>query len=370
MTTRRELLAGGLAVAALSARSHAAEASVDLFAGTYQAEGGAGVVPFHYAPATDDWSLGTPVGSIVNASFGVHSQRFDRHYLLGEQASGTVAALAPGWRPRGVASTGGADPCHAALDARQSCLAVANYSSGSAALLRLDPATGAPIAPPLVRVHAGHGPVADRQAGPHAHWVGFSPDDRWLHAVDLGADAIFAHRFDAARGTIDAGVIAYRAPAGSGPRHLARHPRLRSAYLVSELANTVTVLTATPDGRFAARATLSTLPAGFTGHSQAAHIAINARGDRLYVSNRGHDSLAVFAIDRKGDLSLLQHLSSGGRWPRFFLLLDRQRRLVVANERSGTLAIFRIAADGRIAPTGQSLAVPGGVFIGRIGATA
>jgi 6-phosphogluconolactonase len=281
-----------------------------------------------------------------------------------EQTTGQIVTLAPGWRRRGATSTGGADPCHAALDAAQSCLAIANYGGGSVALLRLDPTTGAPVGPPLVRMHPGHGPVVARQTSAHAHWVGFSPDNLWLHAVDLGADAIFAHRYDAARGALDDGVIAYAAPAGSGPRHIVRHPRAQRAYLVSELANTVTTLSARADGRFAALAIASSLPAGFAGQSAAAHIAIDAAGDRLYVSNRGHDSIAVFAIDRTGDLALLQHVPSGGHWPRFFLLLERERRLVVANERSGTLCILRLAADGRLVPTNTSLDVPGGVFIG------
>ena len=114
------------------------------------------------------------------------------------------------------------------------------------------------------------------------------------------------------------------------------------------------------------RSRLSTLPAGYRGASQAAHIAIDPTGRRLYVSNRGQNGIAVFALDAAGVPTLLQHIASGGDWPRFFLLLDDARRMAVANERSATLAVFAIGPDGRLSATGQQLAVPGAVFLGRL----
>jgi 6-phosphogluconolactonase len=289
------------------------------------------------------------------------------HYLLDEDAEGRVSTVSSeaGWKRRASSPTMGKDPCHAALDADQSCLAVANYGSGSIALFRLDPATGIPILPPALRQNSGRGPNTARQAGPHAHWVGFSPDGRWLHSIDLGTDAILGYPFDRKAKTIGTSYIAYRAPAGSGPRHIAFHPFLRAAYLVSELANSVTHLRPIGEGRFEAVRILSTLRPDFTSHSQAAHIAINRTGTRLYVSNRGENSIAIFAIDRDGGLAPLQHMASGGDWPRFLLLLEECDRVIVANERSGTLVSFAIAADGTIRPTSAALRVPGAVFLGR-----
>jgi 6-phosphogluconolactonase len=184
-----------------------------------------------------------------------------------------------------------------------------------------------------------------------------------LHAVDLGADAIFAHMLDPRSGTIVSTSLAYRAPAGSGPRHLARHPRLRIAYLVSELANTVTILTARADGTFAAKGSVSTLPAGFTGPSTAAHIAVNNSGTRLYVSNRGHDSIAVFAIGADGGLTLLQHVGSGGQGPRLFLPVEKRGELLVANQRSGNVARLPLSSDGRLGAAAYGTAIPGVVFL-------
>lgn len=360
--TRRTALAGIAATVALPLR--AADPVVRLIAGTYAREGGKGLYPITYDAAADRWQVGTPVAGIDDASFGVEAPR-GPWYFVKEQAAGQVSSVGMDWATQATVTTGGADPCHAALDRTGSCLAVANYSSGSVAFHRLDPRTGAPADPTLFR-HQGQGPVRDRQAGPHAHWVGFSPDQRWLHSVDLGADAIFAYRFDATARTLAPAVVAWRAPPGSGPRHLIRHPRLAVAYVVCELSSQLIALTATPDGRFATRTGVSTLPAGFKGTSFPAHIAIDRAGRRLYVSNRGHNSIAVFALDGTGMPQLIQHISSGGDWPRFFLMLEDRQRLLVANERSGSAAVFRIGADGKLAATGQTLAVPGAVFLGRV----
>jgi 6-phosphogluconolactonase len=144
---------------------------------------------------------------------------------------------------------------------------------------------------------------------------------------------------------------------------MAWHPRLPVAYLFAELGNTVTVLRAGADGGFTAGATLSTLPAGFSGASYGAHIAVNRAGTRLYLSNRGHDSIAVFAIAHDGGLSLIQHVSCGGHWPRLFLLREDRGELLVANERSGNVAVLRILADGRLGEPVRGPAVAGVVFL-------
>lgn len=372
-TTRRTLLgAMGATLAFPMAAGHARTArnAPTLIAGTYAREGGKGLYPI--ASDGDRWRVGTPVDGIADASFGVGGGPGGNWYLVREQAQGEVSAYAPGWVRRATVSTGGADPCHLALDRQSACLAVANYSSGSVAFFPLDRQTGAPASPTVFRhadadAFASAGKDHERQEAPHAHWVGFSPDCRWLHAVDLGADAIFAYRFDPVARTVAPPVVAWRAPAGAGPRHMARHPRQPLAYVVCELSNALHTLDVRADGTFVGRHSISTLPAGHRGASQAAHIAIDRAGKRIYVSNRGHDSIAVFALDAAGVPTLVQHVASGGHWPRVFALLDAERRLVVGNERSGTLSVFRIAADGRLAPTGETLSVPGVVFLGQPG---
>lgn len=354
---RRALLGSIVALGATPRALLAGTAGSGLIAGTYANEGGPGLVPLAHGP--NGWTTGTPLGAIRNASFGVRSVTGLR-YLLDEQTEGRLGVYDASLQRIAEASTLGADPCHAALSQDGRRLAVANYSSGSVALFTLDRA-GRPVGEATRISHEGSGPNRERQTGPHAHWVGFSADGTQLHSVDLGADAVFLHRIGA-KGAIDTS-IAYRTEAGAGPRHLARHPKLPIAYLVTELANTVTVLRAHPDGRFTALATLSTLPKGFTGASAGAHIAVNRGGTRLYISNRGHDSIAVFAIDGAGGLTPIQHAACGGHWPRLFLLREDAGELLVANERSGNIARLALAKDGRLGPAAHGTDLPGVVFL-------
>jgi 6-phosphogluconolactonase len=356
--SRRAFIGGALAFGALPPRG---AASPPLLAGTYTNAGGAGLISVQLGAASV--AAGAAIGKIANASFGVKDARRGIRYLVDEQTQGGLGVYDRAFRQLAERPTLGADPCHAALSPDGTMLAVANYSSGSVALWRLDRA-GLPRGDAELVSHEGHGPNSERQAGPHAHWVGFAAGGTLLHSVDLGADAIFAHHLDAASGTVSDTSIAYRAVAGSGPRHIARHPRLPVAYLVAELANTVTILRSQAVGSFAARGVVSTLPTGFRGDSAAAHIVLNRAGTRLYVSNRGHNSVAVFAVDADGGLRLLQHISCGGDWPRLFLLLEDQRTILVANQRSGTISRLGITADGRLTATDQRAKVAGIAFIG------
>jgi 6-phosphogluconolactonase len=360
MPSRRSFVAGTIALAGSPAAAMAA-APDRLIAGTYVSRGGTGVVPL--TGTADGWTAGAPVAAIRNASFGVASRDGRFRYLLDESEAGVLGIYDRALKPLGSVSTLGAHPCHAALSPDGGLLAVANYSSGAVAVWRLDRKTGLPVSAAQSVAHRGSGPNQRRQTGPHAHWVGFSRDGRTLHAVDLGADAVFAHRVDPSSGRVTGSDVAYRAAPGSGPRHLAWHPRLPVAYLLAELANTVTVLRANAAGGFTAGATLSTLPAGFGGASYGAHIAVNRAGTRLYLSNRGHDSIAVFSIARDGGLSLVQHVSCGGHWPRLFLLREDRGELLVANERSGNVAVLRIQADGRLSEPGRGPAIPGVAFL-------
>lgn len=355
--SRRALIGSAVALGTCPTTLLARSVEGGLIAGTYVNEGGPGLVPL--VRGAEGWRMGTPLAAIRNASFGVRG-RTGLRYLLDEQSEGRLGVYDPSLQRIAAASTLGADPCHAALSQDGRRLAVANYSSGSVALFTLDRA-GLPVGEATRIAHEGSGPNRERQTGPHAHWVGFSAQGAQLHSVDLGADAVFLHRIDA-KGAIDTS-IAYRTDPGAGPRHLARHPRLPIAYLVTELANTVTVLRAHPDGRFTALATLSTLPKGFTGASAGAHIAVNRGGTRLYISNRGHDSIAVFAIDGAGGLTPIQHAACGGHWPRLFLLREEAGELLVANERSGNVARLALAKDGRLGPAAHGTDLPGVVFL-------
>jgi 6-phosphogluconolactonase (cycloisomerase 2 family) len=347
----------------LPPKSHVANAR-SLWIGTYAGGGGAGLYPL--SCEAPDMTVGTPYSDAPNASFGAYSPQFDLHYLVDEQDDGALGAhrrSAAGWIREARATTGGASPCHVALDRTQSWVAVANYTSGSIALYRLDPVSGLPLAPPLYHANTGSGPDPERQRSPHAHWVGFGLDNDFLYVADLGADMVVAFPFDAERGTLGSPHTALVAAPGSGPRHLFFHPRHpTSAYLACELNSTLVALDVF-GGELHRRTTLSTLPSGLDqGPNNLAHIDANAAGDRLYVSNRGHDSIAVFALEENGDPHLLQHVVSGGASPRFFLLLEQKRRMVVVHERDQRVTMLDILPDGTLAPTRIAAHVPGAAF--------
>jgi 6-phosphogluconolactonase len=203
--------------------------------------------------------------------------------------------------------------------------------------------------------HAGSGPNKERQDGPHAHDVVFSRDNRHLVAVDLGVDQVFVYTFDPASGALKpAPQQSAATPPGAGPRHFAFHPGGRSAFSINELSSTITSYTWNGGtGALTPGASVSTLPANFQGTSSTAEIAIDATGSFVYGSNRGHDSIAVFAVTPSGTLSLVEHTPTGGRTPRNFTIDPTGRWLVAANQESSTLTVFRRdATSGRLTAAG------------------
>jgi 6-phosphogluconolactonase len=148
---------------------------------------------------------------------------------------------------------------------------------------------------------------------------------------------------------------------GAGPRHLASSPDGSGIYVVNELDSTLSVFSVDRStGGLQNRQTLSTLPSSSTGENFPADIHVARSGRFVYASNRGHDSIAVFAVDtKKGELSPVQHVSTGGKWPRNFTIDPTEKYLLVANQRSDTIIVFAIDPEsGSLAPNGQSAEVP------------
>jgi 6-phosphogluconolactonase (cycloisomerase 2 family) len=335
-----------------------AETTPPLWIGTYAGGGGAGIYPL-----SRNGTLGAPCTDALNASFGTYSSQFDLHYLVDEQDYGALGVqrhTASGWVRLAHVPVDGAAPCHIALDRTQSRVAVANYASGSVSLFQLDPTTGLPTGQAVVYANSGSGPNVDRQQSSHAHWVGFGLDNRFLYVTDLGTDEVLA--LDAKKATLGKPHIAFKSMPGSGPRHLLFHDQHPgSAYLACELDSTLVALDV--EGRdLKRRGSVSTLPAGWHGANIVAHIDANAAGDRLYVSNRGHDSIAVFALNEDGDPTLLQHIASGGASPRVFMVLEVENRMIVVHERDQRVTMLDILPDGTLAPTDFAVHVPGAAF--------
>jgi len=375
-TSRRTFLAASGAAAMLPVASGARAASagdLHFYVGTYAkqtgiTEGGKGLYPLTFSRAHKTWTLGDPDPIGQNISFGVYSPKHKLYYLLDEQADGKIGVFARNdkmWEKRREVASRGDSPCYISIDAKEQMIGVANYNTGDVAFYQLDKG-GLPIEPALIRQNAGKGPDASRQEGPHAHCVKFAPDQTMIYSVDLGTDQVLMYSYDAKTAKVGEAKVALQAPAGSGPRHIAFHPNGKTAYVVCEMGNCVLALERQADGTLTQVQQISTLPADFTAHSQAAHLVLNAKGDRLYMSNRGHNSIGVFAVDDAGRLGLLQLSPTLGDWPRFFLMLEAEKQVLVAHQNSGDLIGFDVKADGTLAPNGQKLNVPIPVFIGAL----
>lgn len=327
-----------------------------VIAGGYAEAGADGLYSLEHG--THGLSVTAVVAPVHNVSAGIVDATGTRWFFVDETAGELVLLdAARDWSERARVPSGGEQPCHLALAADGRHLAVAHYGSGTTALFALD-ADGTPRSPPALYQHRGHGPNAERQDGPHAHWVGFDATGR-LYVTDLGTDQVLVlapedHALAAPR-------VAYQAPPGSGPRQIAFHPTLPVVYLVSELAASVTVLDVADDGALQKRRIHATLPDGVE-RGDTLGGAILLRGDRLLVSNRGHDSVATFAIDDAGDLQLLAVPHSGGRSPRF-LLIDAGH-LLVAHEQAGGVTLLPLGDDGVPGAVIARADVPGAAFLG------
>ena len=179
--------------------------------------------------------------------------------------------------------------------------------------------------------------------------------------ADLGLDELLVYRFDSKSGSLTPNDPAFvKVSPGSGPRHFAIAPSGKFVYLVNEMASTVTVLGYTESsGKLQEMQTISTLPADFKGENTTAEIAVDAKGKFLYASNRGNDSLAVFAIDpRSGKLSFVERVATGGKAPRHFALDPTGKWLFAANQDSNSITIFKVdRSNGHLTPTSHVLRV-------------
>jgi 6-phosphogluconolactonase len=342
-----------------------------VYVGTYTDGGSRGIYRFEFDPTSGASSNPVLAVESENPSFLALHPNGQVLYAVNElgafggATTGAVSAFAidsaTGNLTRlGQQPSGGADPCHLAVDRAGRNVLVANYSGGSVAVLPIGAGGGLLPATTVLR-HDGSGPDRARQEGPHAHAVALDGAERFALAADLGADRIFVYRFNAAIGGLvpnDPAAVALEQ--GSGPRHLAWHPSGAFLYAINELRSTVTAF------RYdAARGvpvsfqTVTTLPDGFSGKNKAAEVVVSPDGRFLYGSNRGDDSIAVFTIDAaSGALTAAGHVRTGGNTPRHFAIDPSGRWLLVANQDSGSIVVFHLdPATGRPDPVGRPLAL-------------
>lgn len=346
---------------------------VTVYIGTFthfngQDTGSHGIYAGHLDSETGQLSGLTLAAEGANPSFLVFAPDHKHLYATSEVATtdgrpaGAVYAFAVNAADGSLkllnrASAGGPGPTHIAIDPSGRAVMVANYDNGSIAALPVRP-DGSLGDPATYLQHTGKSVDPKRQDHAYAHSVTFSRDGRFVFSDDLGTDKLYGYSIDAATCTLvplDPPSVSLKP--GSGPRHFALHPDGRHAYVVSEMASTVTVFDYNAaKGFFNETQTVSTLPPDFKDSNSGAEIAVHPSGKFVYTSNRGQDSIALFRVEAAtGHLTLVETVPTQGKTPRFFGIDPSGRWLVAANQNSNTLVVFRIdPATGRIAPAGST----------------
>jgi 6-phosphogluconolactonase len=336
---------------------------------------GAGIYVYRLDPASGNLDYQSTLTGLINPSFLALSPAQDRLFAVNEVyrgvgSSGMVSSFAIDAGTGDLTyinseSTYGFAPCHLSVDPSGRYVLVANYESGSLAVVpvsgdgRLKPATD------IVRWR-GSGPHP-RQDRPHAHMIIHGPVNGIHYAVDLGTDRIRTYRLNKEQGKLEPATPAVtRLPSGTGPRHLAFHSNGRFAYTINELTSTVTLLRIDGDSDvLIPEQTISNLPDGYKGENPGGEIQIGPAGHFLYATNRGHNSIAIYGIDQmNGRLALVGHQSALGRGPRHFAFDPTGQYLVVANQDTYSLVTFRMdPISGELSATEPAAQVPTPVCI-------
>lgn len=341
-----------------------------IFLGTYTKNGSRGI----YAVRLDGMTgaLSTPAIAAETPDPAWITFSPDKRFLYAINASqaqavgfavdAAAATLAP---LPAAASPAAQPPAYLAVDATARTLVAANYRDGYVATMaiRADGTLGAPT----VIKHAGKGPNPIRQDQPHVHSVTISPDNRFAIVCDLGLDKIFSYALDPAAARLTPANPPFVATApGAGPRHFKFGADGQHAYAINEMGGSIVAYDYNiGTGALTARQTVSTLPADFKGENTAAEIRVHPNGRFLYGSNRGHDSLAVFAIDAAtGLLTPVEIVPSGGKTPRNFAFSPDGTWLVCAHQDSDNLTVFKVdTATGRLTRTNATAKVPACVCV-------
>jgi 6-phosphogluconolactonase len=262
-------------------------------------------------------------------------------------------------------SSGGADPCYISENSTSTWLFVANYTSGTLSAIPVLK-DGKVDSLRQVIQDTGTGPVTDRQEKAHVHSAVLSPDEHFLFAADLGADRHFSYRVNpAAHKPLTPSTPPFVSVLpGTGPRHFVFHPKKPYAYLIGELSGTVDAFKYR-QGNLTPLQRVSTHPADYKGQIGSADIHVTPDGRFLYASNRGDaNSLAIFSLDTlTGKLRNRGFQPTGGKTPRNFMIDPHGRFLLVANQNSDNIVIFRIRQNGMLEDTGNTLSVPNPVCL-------
>jgi 6-phosphogluconolactonase len=354
----------------LVAQPNAAEPLV--FIGTYSSPASRGIYVSRLNTATGQLSAPTLAAEARNPSFLAATPDGRFLYAVNEvnEVDGTPGGAVTAYavdkaagtlKKLNAQSTVGGGPCHVSVAGR--LVFAANYGGGSIAAYPMQEDGSLKPASAFVQ-HKGSSVNKDRQQGPHAHGVTPDPSGRFLYVPDLGLDQVLTYRIDPANGGLTPATPPFTAvtPGGSGPRHITLARDGRRAYVINEMTMMVTVFErATETGALTPIQTISTLPVGqevVKGFSTA-EIMLHPSGRFLYGSNRGHNTLVVYAVTPgTGRITLVEHVPTGGRMPRAFNIDPSGTFLIAGNQDSDQVVVFRIdAATGKLTPAGQPVSV-------------
>ena len=346
-----------------------------VFVSMFAAEPDGGVRTFLLEPATGRLTPATTTPGLPNSFFLATAADHTTLYALTAKKFGDASTEeVTAWRiGRGDASltllgrqpAAGAASCYVAADTTGRELLVAHYTGGTVAMLPLA-ADGNLAGPPIVMPHnyPGSGVVKGRQEGPHPHAIIPAPvkdgGPQFAYATDLGCDAIYRFRIDhAGRRLVPLDPPFVKTHPGAGPRHLVFDPSRQRLYCIHELANAIGVYDFNPvTGALTERQVISTLPPDFSGVSSTADLRFTPDGRFLYGTNRGHDSLAAYAVGADGRLTLIEIVPSGGEGPQNIAMTPCGTILLCANMPGDSLAVFRIdRVTGRLTPVGEPVAI-------------
>ncbi|MFU1792667.1 lactonase family protein [Paenibacillus azoreducens] len=333
-----------------------------VFVGSYAEESTGGVYVYEFDEKLGEVARLDQVSGLKNPTFLNLDTKQRRLYVISETAAedGSKRSDAVSFhilpeegklREINRANALNGPSCHIQRSADNRYLTLASYHKGSISLVELK-ADGS-VGPVLdIRNHQGQG----LEQKSHVHSSFYSPDQRFLFVCDLGLDTIFIYRIDSGEGKLVLHGEA-KVTQGAGPRHLTFHPNGKFAYVINELDSTVTAFSYDADqGALTEIETVSTLPEGTTVDNGCAEITISEDGRFLYGSNRGHDSIVVYAVDpAAGRLNVIQHVSVEGKHPRHFSIVPGGRYVLAVNRDTNNLTVFaRDGESGKLSYTGKS----------------
>ncbi len=324
--------------------------SIELLLGTYTRRVSDGIYTIELnteTQALENLSLLAEVGSPTYLD--TNEDKSIIYTIVNENDEGGIASLvkqADGtYTRKDQVMAAGAPPCYVAYDKNRELVYTANYHKGEVTVYKTDAEGNLELTD--VDVHSGSS-VHENQDAPHAHYTNLTPDEKYMVACDLGTDEVYTYEVSAEGKLTE--VARLEVAPGTGPRHLVFHPTLDIAYIFGELSSDVVVVSYDADtGKFEIIQTISTIPADHTSFNGGAAIRISSDGKFVYASNRGHDSLAIFATDTDGKLTLVNYTPTEGETPRDFNLDPSEKYVIVGHQDSDNLTLFeRNAEDGTL----------------------